>query len=239
MAQRFEALTGARIVEGYGLSEASPVTHANPLSRPRYGSVGLPMPDTLCRIVDLEDGRRDVAAGEPGELLIAGPQIMRGYYRNAEETQRVLRVDEQGRTWLCTGDVVRVDADGFLQVLDRKKDMIIRSGLKVYPGKVEQVLRTHPRVADAAVIGRADRLHTEAVVAIVVPTAAPPDEAALAEELCAVCREHLAPYEVPTVFEFTDRVPRSLLGKVLKKELRRTPDPVLLPAEAGIAERAA
>jgi long-chain acyl-CoA synthetase len=165
---------------------------------------------------------------------------MRGYYRNAEETQRVLRADEQGRTWLCTGDVVRMDEDGFFQIVDRKKDMIIRSGLKVYPAKVEHVLRTHPRVADAAVIGRADPLHTEAVVAIVVKASTSAEEEdALADELRAVCRSHLAPYEVPTAFEFTDRIPRSVLGKVLKKELRRPPDPRCVPTESEMERRAA
>ncbi|MGB7159494.1 MAG: AMP-binding protein [Tepidisphaeraceae bacterium] len=230
-AERFERLTGAVAVEGYGLSESSPVTHANPMSQPRYGSIGLPMPDTLCRVVDLDDGvtsassvePRDVPTGQPGELLVAGPQIMSGYYKNAEETQRALWTDEHGRTWLRTGDVVRMDEDGFFQVLDRKKDMIIRSGLKVYPAKVEKVLLAHERVADAAVVGRADSLHTEEVVAFIVVKSDDLDRDALAAELRALCRQHLAAYEVPSKFEFIDRIPRSALGKVLKKELRRLP----------------
>jgi long-chain acyl-CoA synthetase len=164
---------------------------------------------------------------------------MRGYYRNPEETQRILRGDDHGRTWLWTGDVARLDEDGFLQILDRKKDMIIRSGLKVYPGKVEQVLRTHPLVTDAAVIGRPDPLHTEAVVAIVVPAVSPLAEDALADELRALCRAHLAPYEVPTAVDFTERIPRSALGKVLKKELRRSEEAVRTPAESGAVRRAA
>ena len=224
VAERFERLAGVRVVEGYGLSESSPVTHANPLLRPRYGSIGLPMPDTLCRVVDLDDGVRDVPTGQPGELLVAGPQVMSGYFRNAEETQRALRTDGQGRTWLRTGDVVRMDEDGFFQVLDRKKDMIIRSGLKVYPAKVERVLLTHEQVADAAVVGRADPLHTEEVVAFIVLKSADLDHDVLASQLRALCREHLAPYEVPSKVEFIERIPRSALGKVLKRELRRLPD---------------
>lgn len=238
VARRFERLTGARVVEGYGLSESSPVTHANPLARPRYGSIGLPLPDTLCRIVDLDEGKRDVAPGEAGELLVAGPQIMSGYFGNAEDTQRALSTDAQGRVWLHTGDIARVDADGFFQILDRKKDMIIRSGLKVYPGKVEQLLQTHGGVADAAVIGQADPVHTEEVVAVIVPTSSAPDHDSLADELRGLCRDRLAPYEVPSKFEFTDRIPRSALGKVLRKDLRRGREPVAAaaaPVQQGVA----
>lgn len=229
LAERFERLAGVRAVEGYGLSESSPVTHANPITRPRYGSIGLPMPDTLCRVVDLDDndGRvvRDVPTGQPGELLVSGPQIMSGYYRNAEATQRALWTDEHGRTWLRTGDVVRMDEDGFFQILDRKKDMIIRSGLKVYPAKVERVLKTDERLADVAVIGRPHPLHTEEVIAFVSlkPTGDEVDHDAVTSELRVLCRKHLAAYEVPAKFEFLDQVPRSALGKVLKKELRQRP----------------
>ena len=223
-AERFERLTGARVIEGYGLSESSPVTHANPISRPRYGSIGLPMPDTLCRVVDLESGMRDVPAGQAGELLICGPQVMSGYYANPQETQQALIHDEDGRVWLRTGDVVRMDEDGFFQILDRKKDMIIRSGMKVYPAKIERVLSMHEQVADVAVIGRPDPVHTETVTAAIVlkqfkSTAA--DREALIGELRALCRQHLAPYEVPSKFEFMAQIPRSVLGKALKKELRR------------------
>jgi long-chain acyl-CoA synthetase len=239
VAQRFEQLTGARVVEGYGLTEASPVTHVNPLSRPRHGSIGLPMPDTLCRIVDLDRGEREVAPGEPGELLVAGPQIMSGYFGNPEETRRALSTDEQGRTWLRTGDVARMDEHGFFQILDRRKDMINRSGLKVYPAKVEKVLRTHHGVADVAVIGRADPLHTEAVAAIIALQSPVRDPGGLVGELEALCREHLAPYEVPSTFEFTDGIPRSALGKVLKKELRRLPAPLPVPEEPVTERQAA
>jgi long-chain acyl-CoA synthetase len=150
---------------------------------------------------------------------------MRGYYHNAEATHRALWTDEHGRTWLRTGDVVRMDEDGFFQILDRRKDMIIRSGLKVYPAKVERVLKYDERLADAAVIGRPHPLHTEEVIAFVAlkPTGDDVDHDAVASDLRALCRKHLAAYEVPATFEFLDQVPRSALGKVLKKELRQRP----------------
>lgn len=222
-AARFERLTGCRVVEGYGLSESSPVTHANPMFSPRYGTIGLPIPDTHCRIADLDDPSRDIPHGEPGELLISGPQVMNGYYRNPEETAQAIWADDTGRSWLRTGDIARMDDDGFFQILDRKKDMIIHSGLKVYPAKVEKVLRQHEQVVDVAVIGRPHAVHTENVVAFVVVKTPALDRAALAGELRAFCRQHLAPYEVPAKFEFTERIPRSALGKVLKKELRLLP----------------
>ena len=238
---RFASLTGAPVIEGYGLTEASPVTHVNLLGKPRPGSIGLPMPDTRIRIVHVDDDPnhpRDVAPGEPGEMLISGPQIMLGYFANPEQTRHALMTDEEGDVWLRTGDIARMDAEGYFYILDRKKDMIIRAGLKVFPAKVESVLRKHPRIADAAVVGRADAVKTESVVAVVVarPAPAPADATApvptkeqdqerLCEELRLLCREHLAPYEVPQHFEFTDLLPRSPLGKLLKRELRKAPAP--------------
>ena len=224
-------LTGAQVVEGYGLTEASPVTHVNPPAKPRVGSIGLPLPDTRVRVVDLETGLRDVGPGEPGEMLIGGPQVMNGYFANSEQTDLALLRDGQGHTWLRTGDVVRYDEDGYFYVMDRRKDMIIRSGMKVYPARVEKVLSGHPRVAEVGVVGRPDAVHTETVVAVVALTEAPPDggkEAGpdrekLAAELRGLCREHLAPYEVPGVIEFVDKLPRSPLGKLLKRELRKPP----------------
>jgi long-chain acyl-CoA synthetase len=197
IAERFKRLTGAVVVEGYGLTEASPVTHVNPPGNPRTGSIGLPMPDTRVRIIDLDNGPRDAKPGEPGELWISGPQVMLGYFANPEETRKALFTDAQGAVWLRTGDIVRYDEDGYFYVLDRKKDMIIRSGLKVYPLKVENVLRRHAQVADVAVIGRADEVHTEVVVAYIVRNQASANQnrAALAEELRSLCRQHLAVYE--------------------------------------------
>jgi long-chain acyl-CoA synthetase len=241
-AERFNRLTGGVVIEGYGLSEASPVTHANLPGAERAGSIGLPMPDTRVRVVDLDDGRTDVPPGQPGEMLIAGPQLMYGYYANPEQTARALTADERGDLWLHTGDVVRVDADGYTYVLDRKKDMIIRSGLKIYPAKVEAVLRAHARVADVAVVGRADPVHTQSVVAVVVlkPVEGKSNGANhLADELRALCRNHLAPYEVPQAFEFVAQLPRSPLGKLLKRELRKGPSEAEPPPTAQPAGKAA
>lgn len=224
-AERFSRLTGAEVFEGYGLTEASPVTHCNVPGHSRAGSIGLPLPDTRCRIADLEDSTIDVPQGEPGELLIAGPQIMRGYWANPEATARALWRDAEGTVWLRTGDVARIDADGFYSIVDRHKDMIIRSGLKVWPNKVEKVLRGHARVTDVAVVGRADPVHTESVVAVVVLKDGLPEKMApLVDELRALCREHLAPYEVPEVFEFVAALPRNPIGKLLRRELRKLPD---------------
>ena len=176
-------------------------------------------------------------------MLICGPQVMQGYFSNPQQTAQALVTDAHGDIWLRTGDVVRVDEEGFFYVLDRKKDMIIRGGLKIFPVKVEQVLRRHPRVVDVAVVGREDAVRTETVVAVVVVTdlapgaaerAASPQEREqlremdrknLAVELKALCREHLAPYEVPAHVEFVKELPRSPLGKLLKRELRNGPVP--------------
>jgi long-chain acyl-CoA synthetase len=156
-------------------------------------------------------------------MLVSCPQVMSGYFSSPEQNRAVLTTDEQGRVWLHTGDVVRVDEEGFFHVQDRKKDMIIRSGLKVYPAKVEKVLMTHEQIADAAVIGRPDTVHTEEVVALVVLKSPPENREELADALRAYCRQHLAPYEVPAKIEFLDRLPRTALGKLLKKELRAMP----------------
>jgi len=233
-AERFERLGGTRVIEGYGLSEASPVTHVNLPGKSRFGSIGLPMPDTFCRIVEFDEngeksGRfHDVRTGEAGELLISGPQVMSGYFANPAQTRIALVTDPDGRAWLRTGDVARMDEDGYFHIVDRKKDMIIRSGLKVYPAKVEKVLRMHERVLDAGVIGRPDPVHTEEVVAFVVPAGGVEDRDALAEELRRFCRKHLAPYEVPQRVEFAESLPRSALGKLLKRELRLRP-PLPMP----------
>ncbi len=146
---------------------------------------------------------------------------MTGYFANPEQTRKVLFTDAAGETWLRTGDIARMDADGFFYILDRKKDMIIRSGLKIYPGRVEHVLRMHQKVKDVAVVGRADPHQTEVVVAVIVPAPPIDEQKQLADELRALCREHLAPYEVPQKFEFMAQLPRSALGKLLKRELRK------------------
>jgi long-chain acyl-CoA synthetase len=212
------------VIEGYGLTEASPVTHANIPGRPRAGSIGLPMSDTKVRVMDLDNPSRELGPGEAGEMLISGPQVMRGYFANPDQTHHALTTDTDGTIWLHTGDVVRYDEEGYFYVIDRKKDMIIRSGLKIYPGKVERVVRMNAAVADVAVFGRADAVHTEKVVAMIVLTEAFRAQAAderkqLIDELRHLCREHLAPYEVPAEFEFADELPRSPLGKLLRRKL--------------------
>ena len=166
---QFERLTGGTLSEGYGLSEASPVTHSTPsLGRRKPGSIGLPLPDTDIKIVDLETGLREVPVGDEGELCIAGPQVMKGYWNRPDETAIALRTDEAGRCWLYTGDVARMDEDGYTYIVQRKKDMIIVSGFNVYPSEVEGVLYTHPAVMEAAVIGIPDSYRGEAVKACVV-----------------------------------------------------------------------
>jgi long-chain acyl-CoA synthetase len=230
-AERFKRLTGANVVEGYGLTEASPVTHACMPEQNRAGSIGLPFPDTHVRLVDLEDPTRDVPLGQPGEMWICGPQVMAGYFADPQQTKAALHTEEDGTVWLRTGDVARMDADGFFYILDRRKDMIIRSGMKIYPARVEHVLRMHKHVKDVAVVGRPDAVHSELPVAVVTPKPEPDEEQKLAEELRALCREHLAPYEVPAAVEFLDELPRSALGKLLKRELRKGPTPTQQPCD--------
>jgi len=210
--RRFEALTGARLIEGYGLSEASPATHANPVEGARRaGSIGLPLPDTDQRIVDLETGKNDVAPGEVGELCVRGPQVMAGYFHSAADTSAAL-VDG----WLHTGDVARIDADGWAYIVDRKKDMINVGGFKVYPREVEEILFQHAAVADVAVVGVPDAEHGEVVRAYVVLK---PGASATAPELIDFVRERLAHYKAPRSIEFRSELPRSGIQKVLRRVL--------------------
>ncbi|MHB1434752.1 MAG: long-chain-fatty-acid--CoA ligase [Thermoplasmata archaeon] len=221
-AHRFEELTGAAVVEGYGLTEASPVTHANPIEgEHRIGSVGLPLPDTDQRIVDPATGRTLTAPGAVGELWVRGPQVMAGYYRRPEETADVL-VDG----WLRTGDAAQVDADGFAYIVDRLKDMINVGGLKVYPREVEEVLATHPAVAEVTVVGLPDAIHGEVVVAVVVRR---PGTAVRSEELIEYVRGRIAHYKAPRRIEFREELPRTGVQKVLRRTLR---EQLLLAAPA-------
>ncbi len=211
--QEFERLSGVTISEGYGLTEAGPTTHCNPIhgTHPR-GSMGLPFPDTDARIVDLESGRRDVPIGEAGELIVRGPQVMQGYWNKAAETQAVLR-----EGWLYTGDIVRRDEEGFFFFMDRKKDVIKPWGETVYPREVEEILLQHPAVRDAAVVGIPDRHYGEAVKAFVVPV----QGASLNEQdVIDHCRTWLARFKVPAVIEFREELPRTIIGKVLRRALR-------------------
>jgi long-chain acyl-CoA synthetase len=216
---RFQEITGARLVEGYGLSEAAPVTHGNPAyGENRIGTIGLPWPDTEARIVDVDDGERVLAPGEVGELVVRGPQVMRGYWNMPTETANVLCPDpEDGGLWLHTGDMAIMDEDGYFRIVDRKKDMILGAGgFNVYPREIEDVLYEHPKVLEAAVIGVPVEGKGERPKAFVVLK---PDQTASEEELIEFCRQNLAPYKVPKFVEFRDSLPKTLVGKVLRREL--------------------
>jgi long-chain acyl-CoA synthetase len=211
--ERFEKLSGAMLYEGYGLTEASPTTHSTPtLAKRKIGSIGLPFPSTECKIVDLETGERIAPVGETGELCVRGPQVMKGYWNRPEETAIALRDG-----WLYTGDVARMDEDGYFYIVQRKKDMIIVSGFNVYPNEVEEVLFMHPAILEAAVIGVPDAYRGEAVKAFITLN---PGATATAEEVIEFCRANLAKYKVPTLVEFLPSLPKSAVGKVLRRELR-------------------
>jgi long-chain acyl-CoA synthetase len=210
--QAFEKLTGGRIVEGYGLTEASPVTHVNPNDGKRkIGHIGLPLPDTDCRIVSADDGESDVPAGEPGELLLRGPQVMRGYWNRPDETAQTL---QDG--WLRTGDLATVDEEGYFRIVGRKKEMIVAGGYNIYPDEVDGVLMEHPDVVECATIGVPCERRGETVKSFVVlRTPGSVD----AEALQAFCRERLAAYKIPREIEFRDGLPKSSVLKILRREL--------------------
>ncbi|HUU61499.1 MAG TPA: long-chain fatty acid--CoA ligase [Acidimicrobiia bacterium] len=216
--RHFQEVTGGRLVEGYGLSETSPVTHANPLAaQDRIGTIGIPFPDTDARIVDEETETRIVGPGERGVLCISGPQVMRGYWHNPEETAAALRTDPDGTVWLHTGDVAVMDEDGFFHIVDRKKDLILAGGgLNVYPREIEDVLYEHPAVAEVGVIGVPVGSPDQRVKAFVVLKEG---TSATVEELQDFCRERLARFKVPKFIEFRDSLPRTFVGKVLRREL--------------------
>jgi len=215
VAKRWQETTGTAVVEGYGLTETSPVVTFNPIGgRVKEGSIGIPVPSTDVRCVD-ETGE-PVPTGEPGELATQGPQVMLGYWRRPEETERVLR-----NGWLHTGDVAVMDEDGYFRIVDRKKDMILVSGFNVYPNEVEECLAHHPGVQEVGVIGVPDDRTGEAVKAFVVRK----DPGLTTETLVAHARESLAPYKVPKQIEFRDELPKTPIGKILRKELRVDPAP--------------
>ncbi|MGH7279184.1 MAG: AMP-binding protein, partial [Candidatus Rokuibacteriota bacterium] len=210
----FDALVGREVlVEGYGLTETSPLTHANPVGRAKAGCIGIPLPDTDARIVDLATGA-DAAPGQSGELLIRGPQVMRGYWNRPAATAEAM----QG-AWLRTGDVAVMDAEGYFAIVDRKKDMINTAGFKVWPREVEETLYTHPAVQLVAVVGVPDDYRGEAVKACVVVKDAQRGQVSEGE-LVAFCRARLTAYKVPRVIEFRDALPTSGAGKVLRRMLR-------------------
>ncbi len=216
---QFERLTGGTLNEGYGLSEASPVTHTTPsLSRRKPGSIGIPLPDTDIKIVDLVQGTTEVPIGEDGELCIAGPQVMKGYWNRPDETEIALRKDAGGCVWLYTGDVARMDADGYMYIVQRKKDMIIVAGFNVYPSEVESVLFAHPAVMEAAVVGVPHHYYGEVVKAFVVPK---PGARVSAEELRSHCAANLAEFKRPVEIELRESLPKTAVGKILRRALRK------------------
>ena len=217
LVERWERLTGGVLVEGYGMTETSPIALGNPLAPTRRpGSVGLPYPSTEVRVVDPEDPTVECPAGERGELLIRGPQVFAGYWNRPEQTAEVMV--EGG--WLRTGDIVTIDTDGFVTIVDRIKDMIISGGFNVYPSEIEDVLRTHPGVAQAAVVGVPGHAGNEDVVAVVVRADGPDGEAVDAASLITFVRQHVSGYKAPRRIEFVDELPLSAIGKVLRKDVR-------------------
>jgi long-chain acyl-CoA synthetase len=213
LKRSFEEEAGKPLFEGYGLSEASPVTHNNPpfLGKGREGSIGIPIPSTDARIVDVQTGEREMPVGESGELIIKGPQVMKGYLNMPGETATTLKDG-----WLHTGDVAKMDEDGYFYIVDRKKDMILASGYNVYPREVEEVLFEHPDVAEAVAIGVPDEYRGETVKAFVVKRSG---AQTTEEEILDFCKERLAPYKAPKTVEFREDLPKSAVGKLLRRVL--------------------
>lgn len=211
--KEFESRTGSTIAEGFGLTESSPVTHINPFNGKRkVGSIGLPVSDTECRIVSLEDGETDMPVGEEGEVIVKGPQIMKGYWNQPEETAATLKDG-----WLYTGDIGKMDEEGYFYIVDRKKDMILSAGYNVYPRDIEEVFFEHPKVVEAAAIGIPHEKRGEAVKVFVILVEG---ETATQEEMLEYCEDKLARYKFPAEIEFRDELPKTNVGKVLKKDLR-------------------
>jgi long-chain acyl-CoA synthetase len=212
--EKFEALTGGKLFEGYGLSEAPTATHCNPMmGENRTGSIGLPLPDVSVRIVSLDDGVTVLPPGEIGEVVLAGPQVMKGYHNMPTESSNVLRDG-----WLYTGDIARMDDDGYFYIVDRKKELIKPGGYQVWPREVEEVIMQHPKVMDVGVAGVPDPYRGETVKAWVVLK---PNQTATEEEIKEFCKKEMAPFKVPTHVEFRNELPKTTVGKVLRRELVR------------------
>ncbi|MCR5813960.1 MAG: long-chain fatty acid--CoA ligase [Desulfovibrio sp.] len=212
--KRFQEITGASILEGYGLTEASPVTHFIPLGAEgtRERSIGLPLPGTDARIVDMDAGALTLEPGKRGELVIRGPQVMQGYLNNPDETASALR-----NGWLYTGDIAMMDEDGYFYIVDRKKDMAIVGGYNVFPREVDEVLMEHPKIHEAVCVGLRDDVRGEVLKAYIVPKAG---ETLTKSEIVGFCRSKLASYKVPRQIEFRQELPRSIVGKILRRYLR-------------------
>jgi long-chain acyl-CoA synthetase len=211
--ERFEAITGCQVVEVFGLTESGAAVFFNPFVNERkVGSIGVPLANIDARIVDLETGTKDMPIGVEGELIISGPPIMEHYLNMPEETETALRDG-----WLYTGDIAKMDEDGFFWIVDRKKDMILAGGFNIYPRDIDEVLHEHPKVELACAIGVPDPYRGETVKAFIVPKAG---QTITEEEIVQFCRERLAAYKVPKIIEFRESLPTSIIGKVLRKELR-------------------
>jgi long-chain acyl-CoA synthetase len=211
--REWDERVGVQIVEVYGMTEMSPVSHANPWGgSSKAGSVGVPLPDTDCRIVDVDTGAQEMGVGEPGEILLKGPQLMSGYYKQPKETAESIR-----NGWFHTGDIGYMDEEGYLYIVDRKKDMIIAGGFNIYPREIDEVLYEHPKIQEACAIGLPDKYRGETVKVFVVVKEG---ETLTEEEVIAHCREKLTAYKMPKLIEFMDELPKSAIGKVLRRELR-------------------
>jgi long-chain acyl-CoA synthetase len=217
--EQFEKLTGGKVFEGYGLSEAPTATHCNPLNGVnKTGSIGMPLPDVDVRIVSLDDGETELGQGEVGEIIINGPQVMKGYHNMPTETSNSLRTMKDGRVWLFTGDIAQMDEDGYFYIVDRKKELIKPGGFQVWPREVEEALAANPKIMEVGVAGIPDPYRGETVKAWIVLK---PGQTVTDEELKAWCKERLAPYKVPTHYEFRSELPKTTVGKILRRELVR------------------
>ena len=214
--EKFEALTGGKVFEGYGLSEAPTATHCNPmLGENKIGSIGMPLPDVDCRIIDLDDGETEMKTGEIGEIILKGPQVMHGYHNMPTETANSLR-EWNGEKWLYTGDIARMDEDGYFYIVDRKKELIKPGGFQVWPREVEEAISDHPKVLEVGVAGVPDPYRGETVKAWVVVK---PGETLTVEEVRDFAKKKLTKYKVPALVEFRDELPKTTVGKILRREL--------------------
>ncbi|MEM0134666.1 MAG: long-chain fatty acid--CoA ligase [Thermoplasmatales archaeon] len=211
--EQWDNITGGHLVEGYGLTEASPVTHVNPFyGRIKAGSIGIPLPSTYAKIVDIETGTKEMPVNSEGELIIKGPQVMQGYYKNPQETAMVLK-----NGWLYTGDIGKMDEEGYFYIVDRKKDVIIVGGFNVYPREIEEILYQNPKVKEAAAVGVKEAQHGEVVKAFVVLK---DGQTATEEEIKEFFQGKIAKFKIPRYVEFRKELPKTLVGKILRRELR-------------------
>jgi long-chain acyl-CoA synthetase len=220
--KQFEQITGGKIVEAYGLTETSPAVCMDPIESPRAHSIGVPLPDVDLKIVDVDTGEQEMPVGEVGEIIIKGPPVMKGYWNMPTETANALRTGPDGEPgWFHSGDIGYMDEDGYFHIVDRKKDMIIAGGYNIYPAEVEAELYKHPKVKEVAVIGVPDERLGESVKAFIQLK---DGESATEEEIIAFCREQMAAYKAPRQVEFRDELPKTMIGKILRRELRQESD---------------